>query len=90
MWKNFKDTRRIECLNFSSVLRYHKDASSLVTLDVAGISEGKESFIHQLIRLMYGIGDGPDESPRSIVNNSSIVHLTELIYASVTCLMLLH
>ena len=46
-----KDARRIECLNFSSVLGYHKTGSSLVALNVAGISEGKESFTHRLVRL---------------------------------------
>ena len=90
MWKNFKDTRRIECLNFTSVLGYHKTGSSIFTLDVAGNSEGKESFIHRLIRLMCGTCDDLDKSPQSIVNNSRIVHSTELIYTSVTHLMLLH
>ena len=69
---------------------YHKTGSSLVTLDVAGISEGKESFIHQLIRLMCGTHDDLDDSPQLTVNNSCIVHSTELIYASVTHLLLLH
>ena len=48
------DNMYIECLNFSSVLGYHKTRSSLVALKVAGISEGKKSFTHRLIRLMCG------------------------------------
>ena len=43
MQKNFEDARRIECLNFSSVLGYHKTGSSLGALSVAEIGEGKES-----------------------------------------------
>ena len=78
----------IECLNFSSVLGYHKTGSSLGALNVAGISEGKESFTHRLIRLMCDTRDHLDESPQSIVNNSCTVH--QLIYALVTNLMLLH
>ena len=81
-----RDARRIECLNFSSVLGYHKTGSSLVALSVAGISEGKESFTHCLIRLMCGTRDHPDESPQLIVNNSCTVH--QLIYVLVTHLML--
>ena len=81
-----RDARRIECLNFSSVLGCHKTGSSLVALSVAGISEGKESFTHHLIRLMCGTCDHPDESLQSIVNNSCTVH--QLIYALVTHLML--
>ena len=46
-------------LDLSSVLGYHKTALSLVTFKVGGISEGKESFIHQLIRLMCGTRDNP-------------------------------
>ena len=42
----------IECLNISSLLGYHKTRSSLFSFYVAGISEGNESFIHRLIRLM--------------------------------------
>ena len=81
-----KDARCIECLNFSSVLGYYTTGSSLVALNVAGISEGKGSFTHHLIRLMCGTRDHPDESPQSIVNNSCTVH--QLIYALVTHLML--
>ena len=81
-----KDARRIECLNFSSVLGYHKTGSSLVALSVAEIIEGKESFTHRLTRLMCGTRDHPDESPQSMVNNSCTVH--QLIYALVTHLML--
>ena len=54
----------IECrfeLNFSSALGYHKTESSLVNFKVAGISEGKEGFIHQLIRLICGTCDDPDD-----------------------------
>ena len=50
----------IECLNFSSVLGYHKTGSSVI-IDVAGISEGKESIIHWLIRLVCGTRDDVDE-----------------------------
>ena len=57
-------------LDFSSVLEYCKTDLSLVTFKVAGISEGKESFINWLIRLMYGTCDDPDESSQSIVNDS--------------------
>ena len=78
-----KDARHIECLNFSSCMQYRKSGSSLVALNVAGISEGKES----LIRLMCGTRDHPDAFPQSIVN-SCTVH--RLIYALVTHLMLLH
>ena len=52
---------------------------SFFNLDVTGISEGRETFIHRLIRLMCCTLDDPDESPQSIVNNSCIVHSTELI-----------
>ena len=76
--------------NFSSVLGYHKTGSSVATLDVGGIGKSKETFVLLLMRLMCGIHDYTDESPQSIVNNSCIVHSTELIYASVTHLMLLH
>ena len=58
-----KDTRRIECqFEFSSILGYHKTGSSLATFKVVGINEGKESFINQLIRLMCGTHDDPDDS----------------------------
>ena len=46
---------------FSSVLSHHKTGSSLV-LNVAGISEGKESFSRHVIRLMCGARDHPDEA----------------------------
>ena len=82
-----KDARHIECLNFSSCMQYRKTGSSLVALNVAGISEGKESFTHHFIRLMCGTRDHPDVFPQSIVN-SCTVH--RLIYALVTHLMLLH
>ena len=58
-----KDARHIECLNFSSCMQYRKTGSSLVALNVAGISEGKESFTHHLIRLMCGTRDHPDAFP---------------------------
>ena len=80
-----RDARRIECLNFSSVLGCYKTGSSLVALSVAGISDGKESFTHRLIRLMCGTPDHPDESPQSIVYT-----MHQLIYALVTHHMLLH
>ena len=75
-----KDARHIECLNFSSCIQYRKTGSSLVALNVAGISE---SFTHHLIRLMCGTRDHPDAFPQSIVN-SCTVH--RLIYALVTLL----
>ena len=87
MWKNFKErTRRIECFEFLFSTGVPQDW----IITCYGISEGKESFIHRLIRLMCGTLDVLDESPQSIVNNSCIVHSTELIYASLTHLMLLH
>ena len=58
----------------SSVLGYHKAGSSPVTLDVAGIGEVKESYIHQLIRFMCGTRDDPDESPQLTVKVLCIVH----------------
>ena len=62
MWKNFEDTSVLSAgLNFCSVLGYHKTRSSLVTFKVAGISEGKESFVHQLIKLTCGTHDDEDE-----------------------------
>ena len=48
MWKNFEDTKCIECLNFSSVLRDHKTGTSLNT---AIISEGNKTFTHHVVRL---------------------------------------
>ena len=47
-------TRHIKCLNYSSVLGYHKTGPSLIPLNVAGISEGKDSFTYCL---MYGTRD---------------------------------
>ena len=73
-------------LNFSSVLGYHMIVSLLGTFKVAEISEGKESFIHWLIRLMYGTHDDLDQSK---VKNLCKVS-AELIYTSVTHLMQLH
>ena len=54
---------RIECLNFSSVPKYHKTRSSLFAFNIAGISEGNESFIHRLIRLICGTRDDLDKIP---------------------------
>ena len=45
----------------------------LLPLNVAGISEGKESFTHRLIILMYGTRDHLDEFPQSIVNDTCTV-----------------
>ena len=69
-----EDARRIGCLKFSSVLGYHKIGSSPVAKNIAGIGEGKESFTHCLIRLMYGTCDHLDEFPQSIVHNSRTGH----------------
>ena len=69
-------------------LQYYKTGSSLIALNVVGISEGKESFTHHLIILVCDTQDYLDKSPQSIINNSCRVH--QLIYALVTHLMLLH
>ena len=61
-------------LNLFSVLGYHMTGSSLATFKVAGISEGKESFIYQLIRLICGTCDDLDKFPQSIVDNSCTMH----------------
>ena len=53
---------------------YHKNQSSFFAFNVAGISEVNESFIHRLIRLMYGTSDDLDKFSQSIVNNSCTVH----------------
>ena len=42
----------------------------LKVLNVAGISEEKENFTHQLVRLISGPRDHPDESSQLIVNNT--------------------
>ena len=47
----------------------------ILALNVAGISEGKESFAHCLVRLMCDTRDHPNAFPQSIVNNSCTVHL---------------
>ena len=79
MWKNLKkDGRRIECLNFPAALGYHKTGISLVALNFAGISEGKESFTHCLFRQTYGTCDHPDESLQSIGNNSCTMYQLSL------------
>ena len=51
-----KDTRRVDFFSDG----YHKTGSSLLALNVASISEGKEGFTHRLIRLMCGTRDDPD------------------------------
>ena len=56
----------------------HETGLSPITLNIAGISEGKESFTHCLVRLMCGTCDHLGESH----NRSCTVH--QLIYALVT------
>ena len=53
---------RIECLNLSSVLGYHKTQLSLFAFNVAGIIVGNENFIHWLIELICGTHDNLDKS----------------------------
>ena len=62
------------------------DYASLIALNIAGISEGKESFAHR------GTRDHPDESPQSIVNNSCTMHqlMYEIRSYVAIHLMLLH
>ena len=76
VWKNSEGRHLgIECqFEFLFSTGYYKIGSSLATYKVAEIIEGKESFIHRLIRLMCGTHDDPNESTQSIDNNSWTVH----------------
>ena len=76
MWKNFEERhQRIECrFEFLFSTGVPQDQIFTCYLKVTGISEGKESFIHRLIRLMCGTRDDEDEFSQSIVNNSCTVH----------------
>ena len=60
----------------------------LLPLNVAGISEGKESFTHRLIRLMYGTRDHPDEFPQSIVDDTcTVTHAVTLAFSQLCIFM---
>ena len=65
MWKNLKeDVTHIECLNFSSVLGYHKIQSSHLPLMLLESVKEMKTFIHWLIKLMCGTHDDLDKSPQ--------------------------
>ena len=67
-----------------------QDSIITFAFNFAGISEGNESFIHRLIRLICVTRDDLDKIPTT--DSQYFMHNTqaELIHAPITHLMLLH